>query len=130
MSKFLLLLPLLLIGCGGSGDEVSTATVTGEVKKGAAPADNVMVVFYPASGPSAIARTDDSGHFSAEVPVGECKVAVMAASESSADTSPAALQAQAKAKPVIDVRYSNPGTSGLTVNVQPDENENVVFTVE
>lgn len=130
----LLLLAGLVAACSGGGDGVPMASLTGEVKRmNGEPVGDVTVVFYPKEGPSAIARTDDAGQFTATVPVGECRVAVIAeASASSEDTSPEALEAlaEAKSKSKVKPKFATPETSGLSVTVEPTQDEKVVFVVE
>ena len=133
LTTLLFLLPFagLVAGCSGGSDDVETASLTGEVKRmNGDPVGNVTVVFYPKQGPSAIAKTDDAGQFTATVPVGECGVAVIAnASASSEDTSPEALEALAAAESPLDPRFAAPQTSGLSVTVKPTQDEKVVFVV-
>lgn len=123
---------LILVGCSGDAEVVPTATLTGEVKRMTGePYDNVMVVFYPQSGPTAMARTNDVGQFTAQVPLGEARVAVVANAEaSSTDNSPEAMAAAAEEKPRIKPSYSSPETSGLTVTVQAEQTDKVVLVVE
>ncbi len=124
----------MISGCSSGAKEVPTASLTGEVKRmNGKPIGDVTVVFYPETGPSAVANTDAAGKFTATVPVGECKVAVVAnGSASSEDTSPEALAALEKerAKSEVDGRFASPDTSGLTVTVKPEQDEKVVFVVE
>jgi hypothetical protein len=121
----------MLAGCSG-GDTVATAPLTGEVKRtNGDPFDNVTVVFYPAKGPSTVAMTDAAGRFTAEVALGEARVAVVPKNDAtSTDMSPKALNDLKKQKSRIKPRYSSPDTSGFTVKVEPKQTEKVVFVVE
>lgn len=114
-----------IVGCN-SGP--STAEVTGEVKKGGQPLDNVTVVFYPSNGPSVVAKTDASGAFTAKVPVGPAKIAVVDASEaSSEDTSPKAASAAKKSR--VNSKYNAPEMSGLTTNVG-EQKDKLILNVD
>ena len=132
--SYLLLFPFLSLGCFGGGDEIETAPLTGEVKTmNGEPVSDVMVVFYPEKGPSTVARTDESGTFTADVALGKCKVAIIAGgTASSEDTSPEALQALEKesAKAKVKPEYASPQSSGLSVTVEPEQTEKVVFVVD
>ncbi len=136
LTKYLLLLLCCwgCLGCSGGGDEVETAPLNGEVKmENGDPVAGATVVFYPEAGPSVVAKTDDAGKFTAQVPLGECKVAVVAnASTSSDDMSPESLAAQKKEeakKAKIKPSFASPGSSGLTVTVKPKQEEIVRFVV-
>lgn len=120
------------LGCTGGEDSVPTATITGEVKRMTGePFDDVMVVFYPQTGPTSVARTDDAGRFTAQVALGEAQVAVIASPEaSSSDNSPDAVAPTADQKPRIKPMYATPETSGLTVKVEAEQAEKVVLVVE
>ena len=123
---------LALIGCSG-GETVETGSLTGEVKRmNGEPVGEATVVFYPESGPSAIARTDAGGVFKATVPLGKARVAVVAnASAISEDTSPEALEKQAEEnKSPINPRFSSPDSSGLSVEVKTSQTDKVVLVVE
>ena len=130
---YLLIFSTMIMGCG-SKEKIETASLTGEVKRmNGEPVADVTVVFYPASGPSVVAQTNEAGEFNATVAVGEAKVAVVAnATASSEDTSPEALEAQAKAdkESKVDPRFASPGSSGLTVTVEPAHEKKVVFVVD
>ncbi|MBW3539477.1 MAG: carboxypeptidase-like regulatory domain-containing protein [Planctomycetes bacterium] len=129
---FLLPLAVFVAGCGGE-EAPETASLTGEVKRmNGEPVGDVTVVFYPATGPSAVAQTDDAGKFTAEVPVGEARVAIVAGGEAPTDTSPEALEAMAaaEAKSKVNPRFAVPESSGLSVTVKPTQEEPVVFVVE
>jgi len=121
-----------VLGCSGGAKGIPTASVTGEVKKmNGEPVGDVMVVFYPDKGPSAVAKADAGGRFTATVPLGQNRVAVVAnSSAASDDTSPEALEKLAKEKSPINARFSTPEQSGLTVDVKPSQAEKVVLVVE
>ena len=57
-------LPLLLVGCGGSGDRPELGTVTGTVTKNGEPLANAWITFNPEKGRASGGRTDEQGHYS------------------------------------------------------------------
>jgi hypothetical protein len=82
-------------------------------------------------GPSVVTKTDAAGRFTADVALGQARVAVVPKAEGiSSDTSPKALAALKKQKPRIKPQYSSPDTSGLKVDVKPEQSEKVVLVVE
>jgi hypothetical protein len=121
-----------VLGCSGGDKGVPTASLTGEVKRmNGEPVGDVTVVFYPDSGPSALTKTDTGGRFSATVPIGPNRVAVIANSTASSDdNSPEALAELAKQKSPINPRFATPESSGLTVDVKPTQDEKIVFVVD
>jgi hypothetical protein len=127
-----LLLSPAVLGCSGGAKGVPSASLNGEVKRmNGEPVGDVTLVFYPDSGPTAIAKTDASGLFTATVPIGHNRVAVIANPlEVSDDNSPEALAKLAKVKSPIKPQFATPETSALTVDVKPTQDEKVVFVVE
>jgi hypothetical protein len=120
----------LLNGCSNSETPLKTFPVTGEVKRmNGEPVGNVSIIFHPKTGPTAVARADDGGKFTANVPLGDCRVAVVSATEATSDTSPEAAEAAA-GKSKIDMRFASPDSSGLTVKVEEKQTEKVVLVVE
>jgi hypothetical protein len=68
---------LVAAGCGDSGPP--TAKVTGTVTAGGKPITNATVLFSIKQGGSGSGTTDDQGKYSALVPLGDAKVAVLPA---------------------------------------------------
>lgn len=128
----LLTMLALLPGCSSGVKTLPTATLNGEVKKMSGEVfGNVTVVFYPAKGPTATAKTNDAGMFSATVTQGACRVAIVSqASATTTDTSPNAIEAAEKENQKFNSRFNSPDTSGLTTNVAQTQKDKVVFVVE
>lgn len=104
---------LFVAGCD-SGP--SSAEVTGEVKKASGEMMGAAnVVFFPSQGETATVKTDDKGQFKVRVVAGKAKIAVMDATESTADMSPSAINAKPKVR--INAKYATPESSGLTCDV-------------
>ena len=122
------LLLVFLAGCGGGGGR-NTVRVSGEVTLDGSPLDGASVMFTgPEGGTPVTAVTDASGKFQIDAVPGLNKVAVSktesAAGGSGDDLSPpdlgvAGARPPAGPKQLVPVRYVNPTTSGLTVEVKP-----------
>jgi len=121
-----------LVGCSSGTKPIKTGSLTGEVKRMSGdPIGKVKVVFYPKSGPTAVTTTDDAGKFKADVPLGECRVAVVSGGEAkSSDMSPEATAKAAEGDARVDPQFASPESSGLTVKVEPKQAEKVVFIVK
>jgi len=121
-----------LVGCSSGEKPIKTGSLTGEVKRmSGEPIGKVKVVFYPKSGPTAVTTTDDAGKFTANVPLGECRVAVVSGGEAkSADMSPEATAKAAQGDARVEPQFASPDSSGLTVKVEPKQAEKVVFIVK
>ncbi|MDB5345278.1 MAG: hypothetical protein JWP89_3655 [Schlesneria sp.] len=121
-----------LCGCSSGEKPIKTASLTGEVKRmSGEPVGKVKVVFHPKTGPTAVATTDDAGKFTATVPLGECRVAVVSGGEAkSADMSPEATAKAAVGDARVEPQFASPESSGLTVKVEPKQAEKVVFIVK
>ncbi len=114
---------LLFAGCS-SGP--ATKEITGEVKNAAGQMmGGVNVVFFPVQGETAAAKTDDNGQFKVSVVAGRAKIAVMDATEASADTSPAAINAKSTLR--IKPKYATPESSGLTCDVGSQKDKLVLI---
>ena len=118
-------------GCSSGEKPLATVPVTGEVKRmNGAPLGKVKVIFYPKEGPTFVAETDDGGKFTVNAIPGETRVAVVPASEATADNSPGAAEAAAAKATKVDSRFASPESSGLMVNVQDKQTEKLVLVVE
>jgi hypothetical protein len=131
-SAVCLVLAGLLGGCTG-GETIVTGSVTAEVKKmQGTPIANATVVLYPEAGAPVTTKTDAAGRFTADVPLGNARVAVIPAGQETAastDTSPEAVE-KPPAQAEINSRFSSPDSSGLTVNVEKEQKEKIVLVVE
>jgi hypothetical protein len=72
----ILLGAMSLTGCGDSGPP--TGTVSGTVTAAGKPVASATVMFSIKKGGSGSGMTDDEGKYSAQVPLGDAKVAVIA----------------------------------------------------
>lgn len=130
-TTILLALFAIVQGCSKSDAPAPTASITGEVKRmSGEPVGKVTVIFYPTAGPTYVAKADDGGKFTADVQIGECRVAVVAGGEATPDTSPSAVEAAAAASSKVNPRFASPETSGLTVKVEQKQTEKVVLIVD
>jgi len=122
----------LLIGCSSGEKPIKTGAVTGEVKRmSGEPVGKVKVVFYPSKGPTAVTTTDDAGKFTANVPLGDCRVAIVSGGEAkSADMSPEATAKAAEGDARIEPQFASPESSGLTHKVAEKQGEKLVFIVK
>jgi len=122
--RFALLgLTLFVAGCDSG---TTTAEVAGEVKKASGEMmGGVNVVFFPAEGETATAKTDDKGQFKVRVSAGKAKIAVMDATESTPDMSPSAINAKPKVR--IPTKYATPESSGLTCDVGSQKDKLVLL---
>jgi hypothetical protein len=113
-------LAALVGGCGGE-KTIATGSVTAEIKKmQGTPIANATVVLYPQEGAPVTTTTDAAGRFTADVPLGDARVAVIPSgqgSASSTDTSPDAVEKPAPPSE-FQPRFSSPDSSGLTVKVE------------
>ena len=127
----LLTVAMSIVGCGGGAKVIPSGKVTGEVKTmNGQVFDGLTVVFYPKTGPTVAIKADPTGKFSANVSLGEARVAVVSqAVATTTDTSPSAI-APSKDKPTINPRFFSPESSGLTVKVEKEQKEKVVLIVE
>lgn len=132
MSVVMLLTCGLLGGCSSGEKPIKTGSVTGEVKRmSGEPVGKVKVVFYPNTGPTAVATTDDAGKFTATVPLGDCRVAVVSGGEAkSADMSPEATAKAAEGDSRVESQFASPESSGLTCKVAEKQGEKLVFIVK
>lgn len=127
---------MILVGCGPSGPPI--APTTGTVKYKGQPVSGATVTFVLASDPAAVATgtTDAEGKFSLKTgdrdgaPIGKNNISIMKASNPLAGLS--AEEAKKKSmemmqpskdmyaatKSVLPAKYSSPGGSGLTAEVQ------------
>lgn len=118
----------LSLFCAGCGSGPATAKISGEVKKASGEMmGGATVVFFPAQGETATAKTDDKGQFIVSVASGKAKIAVMDATESSTDMSPSAVNAKPKVR--IHSKYATPESSGLTCDVG-QQKDKLVLVVE
>lgn len=93
-----------LTGCGDSGPP--TGTVTGTVTAAGKPVANATVLFSANKGGNGSGMTDEQGKYTAQVPLGDAKVAVL---PPPGDKSP------------VYAKY-NPGTTPVTVTVKSGSN--------
>jgi len=120
---------ILLVGCSGSG-ATATYPVQGTVTYQRKPVSHGMVVFRPATGKLQTAPIGADGRYQLKVPEGTYQVAVVAPAE--LPDVPAGISDPLKrdvavqyrqAKPSVPSRFGRPETSGITVEVEPsDEN--------
>ncbi len=130
-SSLALLLSLAATGCGGGSDGPATAPVSGTVTVKGAPRGDLTVTFYSeGGGRPAIGITDADGEFSLTTnntgdgaTVGSHKAAVSAGGsgeEASAPPMPGFPgynEWMKKQRELIDPKYADPKTSGLTYTV-------------
>lgn len=120
---------LCLVGCGGGPDLPPTAPVSGTVTLDGKPVPRGMVQFVPdasqgTQGPPAVGAIDSDGHYELSTAgvegavVGRHRVRVDAREPWTNDDDP-------PPESLIPERYNNPGTSGLTVEVQPDTHNSI-----
>lgn len=139
-------------GCGGNS--LPLAEVAGSVTYQGAPVPGATVVFQPEGGPPAIANTDEQGRFDlntggrAGVMPGTSKVAITALEpmehevnaanlDDEIDAADAAawessmtaadLEAMASRKSLIPQKYSSTRTSGLSIEVNANEENEFNF---
>jgi hypothetical protein len=130
-ATILLLTCAWIPGCSSGEKPIKTASITGEVKRmSGEPVGKVKVVFYPNAGPTAVAVADDGGKFTANVALGECRVAVVVARDATPDMSPDATAKAAEADSKLDSRFASPDSSGLKAKVEEKQTEKVVFIVD
>lgn len=132
MTTMMVLALGIVVGCSSGEKAIKTGSVTGEVKRmSGEPVGKVKVVFYPKTGPTAVSTTDDTGKFTANVPLGECRVAVVSGGEAtSADMSPEATAKAAEGDSRVDPQFASPESSGLTCKVAEKQAEKLVFIVK
>lgn len=110
---------LVVAGCGKSGPE--TAKIRGTVTLDGNPLADAGVAFSTESGQMASAQTDASGNFTIEAPLGKNAVTVTKTAGGGADAGDGLMPAEDAAAPPpksqVPDKYSNPKTSGLSVDV-------------
>lgn len=126
---------VLSAGCGGSSDAPETAPVSGIVTVKGQPKAGLNVTFQPeAGGRSATGITDDEGNFTLTTyntgdgaAIGTHHVAVSAGSAGGEDAAPPPMPGfpgyeewQKQQQEMIDPKYADPKTSGLTYTVTED----------
>ncbi len=152
-----LLLPAVLIGCGGSGFP-KTYNVTGTVKQAGKPVDGALVTFIPAEGSkSAVGSTNDKGEFklstfgpgdgalpgSYKVTISKMSTpppsaepdlqpGVIASGDIGDDYAPPSDSSGAKSgggapKNLLPTKYASEATSGLIATVAENDNNNFDF---
>lgn len=134
MQKLVISLSLLfvastILGCGAS-DAPELATVKGTVKLDGSPVPNADIMFIPDSkagtkGPASSAKTDAQGNFEltgtgarSGAIIGKHKVTVTCPAPSSGDGT-----GEAAAKCSVPEKYSDPGTTDISVEVKDGEND-------
>ena len=131
-------LSLVFSGCGGKSD-TGLVPVQGQVTLNGGPlpeGGNGNVTFSSADGKgnTATGLLDDDGNYRMStfeandgVLPGEYKVSVSWTSPGSGDPKTGVLKAPAS---IIDERFSNPETSGLTATITADGNEDLDFDLK
>jgi hypothetical protein len=129
----------LCAGCGGGPEGPATAEVTGLVTLDGAPLANADVFFHPvdSEGPAQASQavTGDDGRFTVQTHVaagqykpgmipGEYRVSV-----SKLDTSNV-TSTLTPPKNVLPEKYASPQTSGFTVSVSADQENDFRFPLE
>jgi hypothetical protein len=112
-----------LIGCGSSEQVIEgRASASGVVTFDGKPLPAGTIAFQAIDQPASTAvKIRDGAYFTDRVPTGKNTVYI--------DTSSIQLGNPAKYVP-IPAKYNDSSTSGLTVDIQPGENENVDFKLE
>lgn len=128
---FTLWAALCLVGCGPSqptGETVATVSASGKLTLKGAPLEFYQVTFFPTDNRAAIGMTDAEGKFvlGTNTPgdgavAGSHKVAVNWVGPPSTNPNEGMTEFSSPPPPKvkINVKYSNPETSGLTVEI-PD----------
>ena len=125
-------LTLSLSGCGGE-DVPETAEVSGVVLYKGQPVENAEINFYPKDGHPATARTGPDGRFvlttynanDGAVP-GTHTVTVQLFP---AEALPG-METQSTGAAEIPAKYGSPSASPLTVQVKPDEDNDLTLELE
>jgi hypothetical protein len=142
----LFVLVLMLSGCAEAVDpwkakRPATVPAKGMITYKDQPLSEAVLVFYPTApqGIGASALTDKDGNFdiktfpptSGIVP-GSYTVSVMKVEDPKGTVPPSsdAPVAEIKQVSVIPVKYNTPAKSGLTVEVKPDGNDNILLQLK
>ena len=126
-----LLSTYLLLACAilGCSSDAKLARVHGTVKLDGKPLTTGIVRFIPEGGRAAAGEIQSDGTYSLGTLsqadgalIGMHKVAIIA-NDAAADMRPAYKARNQKAKPLVPQKYMSAGTSGLTFEVKPGDNE-------
>jgi hypothetical protein len=124
-----LLWPALLLVLLGCGQESKLGRVHGVVRLDGNPLSSGTVRFVPEAGRAAEGQIQSDGSFtlgtygsSDGALIGPHKVAIIAY-EASGDGRPAYAMRGQSSKALVPQRYMSTGTSGLTFDVKPGENQ-------
>ena len=118
----ILLVVVLMMGCGDKGDK--TFEVTGTVSYRGSALSTGAVVFFPEKGrPLNSANIGPEGIYCIEAPAGAYSVAVIAMPtlQSNESDQKAPEQSAMRMHSLIPEFYSNPQTSGLQITVATDK---------
>jgi len=128
-----LLLCITVVGCGGASDAPALVKVSGIANFQGKPLPEATLTFYPAKGPTGVARTNANGEFqvrtngSLGVVVDTHKVTVAVSAEA-AETPPMDGNEMAVAnKSILPKKYADKETTDLQIDVPDSGNQNLVL---
>lgn len=132
MSRLQCFLPIflvLVIGCGRSKVEYPTAPVAGVAMYHGKPLAGGNVIFFHPSGQAVACELSSDGTFRLEAFQGKNQVAIQIFSKEEPKVSSNG-RFRLPANSLVPLRYTEPETSGLTVDVKPNGMNDVKFVLE
>jgi hypothetical protein len=126
---FLPLLLILVMGCGDGRVHLPTAPAAGVVTYRGKPLSKGRIIFVHLSGQAVATDLAADGTFNLAAFQGKNQVAIECCAPDQPKPNPNSRFALA-VKSLIPVRYTEPGTSGLTLDVKSGEKNEAKFALE
>jgi hypothetical protein len=126
-------LPLMLVvmmGCGDGRVKLPTAPVTGTVTYQGKPLRTGRIVFFHSSGHATGTAIGADGTFTLSAYQGKNQVAIECFAAGSANAGSDSRAGMSSAKSLVPDRYANYSTSGLTLEVKPNEPNRADFVLK